>query len=447
MTTQELISLSLGDGATPDEEALLSRALVSDPAVSREFVDAARIEGALRAQVLGPEDQAELAATLDAAGIAGSSPLSSRGRLMSAGGRGVAAAAGLLLAAGAWWLWLRSADPSGPGRSGAPERRPPPRMASGPGAPAPEATPPLPSRRDALAARASRFYLPNLEWADQPLDKVLEHLLAEVAAANHLERPELSGFELAWQPLNVASASSPPRVTLRQSHLPLATALEWLGALTDCTVQWHERGARLVESLPESEGARLQKIAALRDATAPPPVSLTARLVELPTPQEIAIQVVEPEPYRQISTSLASHAGTQMVALPSVQSSPGEPFQIELTREVPAAAGSTSDWAGLRVNGHAWLSGEVIRVAASVRLRVPGAVAGGAPSLTVLRDPAPPAAPLREDTTDLEALIPAGHTVLLPLTEAGDDRCLSLHLTAERDAPASATNTGTTAGQ
>ena len=373
---------------------------------------------------------------------------------------------------------------------------------------------PSPSRRDALAALAAQFYLPNLECADQPLDAVLEYVLGEVAAANHLERADLSGFELAWQPLDVASASSPPRVTLRQSHLPLDAALEWLAVLTDCTVQWHENGARLVESLPppdsgptalrtldlaalpvsltssdsenssstevptaagilesvglrgphlqsarldsastltveltEPEWERLQKIIALREKAAPPLLSIAARVVALATPQEIAAQVVDAARYGQITATLEEDAGAKMVATPTIHTRSGQLFQIEMVRDIASYEGAP-DWAGLRVTGHTSLSGEVIRVSASVRLRLPGPAAGGAdPGLDSLRDPAPAASLLREYATNLEALIPHGHTVLFAVTEADDDRCLALHLSAGPAAPDSRTDSPPAAGQ
>jgi hypothetical protein len=264
MTLSELISVHLGEGTTSDEAAALSRGLVSDPVACRNFVEAARLEGVLLAQATGAADDARLAATLEAVGIGRPAPMAP---LAPAGtSRATAAtmtAVGLVVAAAAGAIWYRSSRTPHAGKPSVADPPQPPAMVSRGTATEAGAGPSPPGVHDILAVRAAHFYLPRIECKDLPLDAVLENVLAAVAEADHLQRPEFRNLELAWQPLDIASASSPPPVTLRQPALPLAAALEWIAILTDCRVQWHDRGARLVESLPEagSESATSRTIA------------------------------------------------------------------------------------------------------------------------------------------------------------------------------------------
>ena len=265
MTTQELISVHLGDGATPEEESLLSRELAANPAACREFVTAARIEGALHALVSGQQAEARLAACLEAAGVPSENSVS-----LSAPSAGrphwpFLAAAALVVAA-AWPAWHLIQQSSTARQAPKAARRPPALVTpTVPDSRAPERAPALPPP---VAVWAARFYLTPVDYDNEPLDTVIEEVLAAVAEDNHLQRPELLGFELAWQPINVASASSPPKVTLHQSSLPLATALEWIAILSDCSVQWNDQGARLVETPP--------------DPATETPVSRVVSLAEMP---------------------------------------------------------------------------------------------------------------------------------------------------------------------
>jgi hypothetical protein len=252
MTLSELISVHLGEGTTSDEAAALSRGLVSDPDACRKFVEAARMEGVLLAQTTGADDDTRLAATLEAVGIGRPTPVAQLAPAGPSRTTAVMTAVSLLMVVAAGVIWYRSSRTPHAGEPSKADPPQPPAMVSRGTAAGATASPSAPPVHDTLAVRAAHFYLPRLEFQDLPLDAVLEGVLAAVAEADHLQRPEFRNLELAWQPLDIASATSPPRVTLRQTALPLAAALEWIAILTDCRVQWHERGARLAESLPEA---------------------------------------------------------------------------------------------------------------------------------------------------------------------------------------------------
>lgn len=248
MTTQELISVHLGECATPEEEALLSRELAASPTSCRDFVAAARTEGTLQALASGEQSESRLSACLEAAGVLSEPPPSSVRAARGPRIRYLAGTALALVAAALAWNQFRHSTAAR--RSTDPTRKPPP-LATRPASSSPSPTP-TPATRPAVAERASRFFLSDVDFDNQSLDTVIERVLAAVAQDNHLQRPEFLGFELAWQPLDVASASSPPKITIHQSSMPLATALEWIAILSDCTVQWHDHGARLIEHLPET---------------------------------------------------------------------------------------------------------------------------------------------------------------------------------------------------
>jgi len=359
--------------------------------------------------------------------------------------------------------------------------------------------------QDTLAVRAARFYLPRLEFKDLPLDAVLEAVLAAVAEADHLQRPEFRNLELAWQPLDLASASSPPRVTLRQSALPLAAALEWIAILTDCRVQWHERGARLAESLPEAgsasttprtialaslppglpghsgpeaddasearlsaaadpldalgltgpairsarldaasgsvtvpltdtQFARVQKILALYEQSAPPPVSISARLTHSVSAEPTTTAVLPPNEYEKYTRTLETNRDVSILAAPTIVAQTGRPFVMETDPSMaPATIDEPPGQPGLRLTGLAHWSGEIVRVSASVTACVPAASPRESRSPPVTRGAAD--SPLQVFAADLEAVIPPGHTLVFGLAEEGTPGPASLHLSVSAAMP------------